>query len=190
MTEASGHQFSGVLAKLAAEFFSPGQPVLDFGCGNASYLMYLLDRGFSGIGVEGTHGLTYQDTKSQEPARGNGNEAKPPLQLVQWDLQHPVWLGVKGNVMSVEVAEHLHGGHHDAFMDNLSRHCTGKLLLTWAVPGQGGLRHVSERTQEQVAPYAARWGFCFLQEESLRWRAEVAQELGYFRNSIYLFQRW
>ena len=188
MTEAGGHQFSKKLAELATEFFSPGEPVLDFGCGNASYLKYLQDHGFSGFGVEGTHGLTYEAPRPQELAQRRANPV-PCLVLLQWDLQHPLWLGLKGNVMSVEVAEHLHAGHHDAFMDNLSRHCTGKLLLTWAVPGQGGLRHVSERTQEQVVPYVARWGFGFLEAESLRWRAVVAEELGYFRHSIYLFGR-
>lgn len=189
MAEAAGHHFSEKLAGRAAEFFSPQEPVLDFGCGNASYLVYLRGRGFSGIGVEGTHGLTYRVPGHEQPSARFGRKSRPSLQLVQWDLQHPLWLGVKGNVMSVEVAEHLHAGHHDAFMDNLSRHCAGKLLLTWAVPGQGGLRHVSERTQEQVVPYAARWGFAYLEEESLRWREEVAEELGYFRKSIYLFQR-
>jgi hypothetical protein len=74
-------------------------------------------------------------------------------------------------------------------MDTLSRHCTGKLLLTWAVPGQGGLRHVAERTQEQVVPYVRRWGFTFLPEESEQWREIVGVDLSWFKKSIYLFQR-
>jgi cyclopropane fatty-acyl-phospholipid synthase-like methyltransferase len=189
LAEASEHQFSVKLAELVAEFFSPEEPVIDFGCGNAGYLVYLQGRGFNSIGVEGTHGLTYHTPKRHPLKPGNPENAQPSLELVQWDLQHPLWLGVKGNVMSVEVGEHLHAQHHDAFMDNLSRHCTGKLLLTWAVPGQGGLRHVSERTQEQMVPYVARWGFGFLEAESRRWRAVVAEELGYFRMSIYLFER-
>jgi hypothetical protein len=190
LPEASEHQFSGKLAQLASEFFSAEEPVIDFGCGNASYLVYLQGCGFTCIGVEGTHGLTYCPPKLQQSAQVDQENGHRPLQLVQWDLQHPLWLGLKGNVMSVEVAEHLHAEHHDVFMDNLSRHCTGKLLLTWAVPGQGGLRHVSERTQQQVVPYVGRWGFGFLETESLRWRTAVAEELGYFRNSIYLFERW
>ncbi len=191
LSEGGGHQFSAKLAELAAEFFSRSYPVIDFGCGNASYLIYLHGHGFTGIGVEGTHGLTYRAPKpnDNELAPGGRQNARPPLELVQWDLQHPLWLGVKGNVMSVEVGEHLRAEHHNAFLDNLSRHCTGKLLLTWAVPGQGGLRHVSERTQEQVVPDVARWGFGFLETESLRWRAAVAEELGYFRRSIYLSER-
>ena len=64
--------------------------------------------------------------------------------MVQWDLAHPLWLGLKGHVMSIEVAEHLAAEHHDTFMDTLSRHCTGKLVLTWATVGQGGLRHIAE----------------------------------------------
>ena len=152
-------------------------PVLDFGCGNGSYLEYLAAYPFPRlIGVDGTHSMTDADGLF-------GPE------YVQWDLAHPLWLGVKGNVMSIEVAEHLHAQHHDTYLDTLSRHCTGKLVLTWAVRGQGGLRHVSERNQTEVVPYVERWGFKFLAEESNRWRAEAGQDLSWFGKSIYLFQR-
>ena len=85
--------------------------------------------------------------------------------------------------------EHVHADYHDIVMDTLSRHCDGTLLLTWAVPGQGGTRHVSERSAEQVIPYVAQWGFVFNESQSLRMRKKVGNECGYMKNTIYLFER-
>lgn len=175
--ESQHHHHVASLARLAAEWFDSRGPLIDFGCGDGYYLSEIyLTNGLLAeqvIGVEGTR-------KIANPLWAN---------IVQWDLCHPLWLGLKGDVMSVEVAEHLDAQHHEAYMDNLSRHCSHKLLLTWAVRGQGGTRHVAERDEHEVVPYVRQWGFDFLKEESYRWREIVGQECGYMRNTIYLFQR-
>ena len=208
LQECSEHRLSQVLAELIKDWFGGGlecpplaegavrkkqrgalstQSVIDFGCGNGAYCEYLSRYAFENVvGVEGTHAMTFSPPPTPGGFRYNGQKE---VQMVQWDLAHPLWLGLKGHVMSIEVAEHLAAEHHDTFMDTLSRHCTGKLVLTWATVGQGGLRHISERTEAQVVPYVERWGFKFQAEESRRWRELVAKELGYFRESIYLFQR-
>ena len=198
------HEFSSRLAELARGWFAnhpnmpvtepparrrnvegAADPVIDFGAGPGRYCDYFGQPPYMFkkiIGVEGCAAMTYRIQGAQQLQQ-------LPYEMIQWDLAHPLWLGVKGNVMSVEVAEHLHADHHDTFMDTLSRHCSGKLLLTWATRGQGGLRHISERDQSEVVPYVARWGFRFLEEESNRWREDVGQQLSWFGKSIYLFER-
>jgi hypothetical protein len=146
----------------------------DFGCGDGWYVDGMNAAGFDSFGVEG----------SRIP-----NTLSNPDRFLQWDLRYPLWLNRRGVVSCIEVMEHIHHEHHDTVMDTLSRHCAGTLLLTWAVPGQGGTRHVSERTQEQVVPYVAQWGFSFNEAESMRMRQWVGAECGYMKNTIYLFQR-
>jgi hypothetical protein len=145
----------------------------DFGCGDGWYVNELRLHGIDSFGVEG----------SRIPRILNSDD------FFQWDLRYPLWLPRKGFVSCVEVMEHVHHDYHDIVMDTLSRHCSGTLLLTWAVPGQGGTRHVSERSQEQVVPYVAQWGFSLNEAESMRMREKVGNECGYMRNTIYLFQR-
>ena len=194
--EYGAHEFSPKLAALVSKWFAgdaggsaprkyDSDSVIDFGAGPGRYCQHLAatHRFKSVIGVEGCVAMTLPE------GAYNQQKSQQPHQMIQWDLSVPLWLGVRGHVMSIEVAEHLHAQHHDTFMDTLSRHCTGKLLLTWAVPGQGGLRHVAERTQEQVVPYVRRWGFTFLPEESEQWREIVGVDLSWFKKSIYLFQR-
>lgn len=146
---------------------------IDFGCGDGWYVNEMLASGRASFGVEG----------SRIPRILNSEN------FLQWDLRYPLWLNKKGFVSCVEVMEHVHADYHDIVMDTLSRHCNGTLLLTWAVPGQGGTRHVSERSAEQVIPYVTQWGFAFNETDSLRMRQKVGSECGYMKNTIYLFER-
>ncbi|EFJ51442.1 hypothetical protein VOLCADRAFT_87747 [Volvox carteri f. nagariensis] len=63
----------------------------------------------------------------------------------------PVWLGTTYDwVMSLEVGEHVPSEHEDAFLSNLLRHATRGVVLSWAVPGQGGHHHVNERPNAYI----------------------------------------
>jgi hypothetical protein len=169
--ELDGYQNVEPLVPLLRNWFDLEFPILDFGCGPAFYIDRLSDQ-FKTIGIEGNHFLT----------RGKPNR-------IQWDLNYPIWIGFKGNVLCVEVMEHIDASHHDTIMDTLSRHCARKLCLTWAIRGQGSLRHVAERDENEVVPYISQWGLRFLAEETHRWRQAVTKNCPYMGKSLYLFER-
>jgi len=85
------------------------------------------------------------------------------------------------------VAEHINPEFEQTFLRNLSRHCSKKLVLSWAVPGQGGQRHVNERGEVYVINRMKEWGFELDEKatESLREAASIS----WFKKSIYVFTR-
>ena len=52
--------------------------------------------------------------------------------------------------MSIEVAEHIPAQFEDKFVDNLVSSARDLVILSWAVPGQGGEGHVNGKTAEAV----------------------------------------
>ena len=96
----------------------------DFGCGTGQYLKRLQDAGFTKL---------------------IGFEGDPPVQrefkdIRKHDLTTPLVLQEKGNVVSLEVAEHIPPEFEGVYLDNLANACDGKLIVSWAI-GQGGDGH-------------------------------------------------
>lgn len=170
------HAYSPKLPLALSKVLNPNLPVLDFGCGDGSYLRDLstLKSYPSLIGVEGTKNLSLVQ--------------KFP-NIVQWDLRNPLWLGVKGSVLSFEVAEHIHEEYHENYLDTLVRHSIDTLCISWAVRGQGGCRHVAERNWDEVIPLFSSYGFKYDNEKSLFLRIEAGQDLPWFKDTIYFFEK-
>jgi len=181
--EAGEHRHSAQLALLLLEFLSvsPGN-VYDFGCGDGFYLKMIQDRlparfpYFRNVGVEGSATI---------PCKFN------PYIIHPVDVAAPICLGPPGHVVCIEVAEHIASARLPDLLDNLQRH-TGKgdrLLLTWAVRGQAGTRHVSCRDFAEVMNMVIPLGFSYLKDETERWRDVAGEDLWWFKKSIYLFQK-
>ena len=67
------------------------------------------------------------------------------------DLSKPHWLGKQYDwVMSLEVGEHMPSEMAAALVDNLKRHAKCGIVLSWAIPGQGGHHHVNELSNADV----------------------------------------
>lgn len=173
------------LADLLCEYFTV-DPVYDFGCGDGWYLHKIqCARSEDGrplprcVGFEGTADLTGI--------------------AIHDNIIHPVDVGQqiivpqRGSVMSIEVGEHLPEAKIGPYVDNLVRACAHKLVVTWAVRGQGGRRHISCRNADEVVPMFERRGFVYMSKTSMVWRnAILAQEekrFHYLGNTIYLFER-
>lgn len=175
--EARHHHHFPELANVMNEQICGDSPVYDFGAGDAWY---------TGINAPEFPKTTFYAIEgSLNPAMLSG----VPLEnvtTIQWDLRNPAYFGVRGTVFCIEVMEHIHAEYHDTVMDTLSRHCAGTLLLSWAVRGQTGTRHVAERNENEVVPYVAKWGFSLDREKSEEYRRRVGS---YFSNSLYLFRR-
>lgn len=168
--EAETNKFDVKLAAALVEHFGKGSTVYDFGCGrDGKYIKSLRDNGLIATGYEITPGSGSEFIVEADLSR----VIKAPEQL--------------GCVMSLEVAEHINPEFEQTFLRNLSRHCSGKLVLSWAVPGQGGVRHVNERGEVYVINRMKEWGFAL--DEAMTQRMREAASILWFKKSIYVFTR-
>jgi SAM-dependent methyltransferase len=173
-SEATEHHHSIRFSQVMEDLFSLGEPVYDFGCGDGFYIHELEKKGFQCFGVEGTTGMKDLGlTKS----------------IIEADLTRQFPPLVPAQVMSIEVAEHIDKEHEAQFLKTITQASKHTLLLTWAVPGQGGRRHVNEQPEEYVVQALANHGFKFIEDWTRMARLYVASEVWYFGGSIYLFER-
>jgi len=128
------HVHSPSFAELLLSIFPQEDGVIDFGCGLGYYAAFLRDRGYRASAVEGTEGI---------------NEISLFKGIQTFDLSQPLSFSLPlSSVLSLEVGEHLLPSQEDVFLDNITRFCKRKLVLSWAVPGQKGHGHHNERPNE------------------------------------------
>lgn len=157
------------LAIALADFFRD-RTVIDFGCGDGFYVNVINESGRC-------HGYDGNPHTSEV-----GGENCHVL-----DLSQSVNVGVANWVLSLEVGEHIPQRYEETFIDNLHRHNTKGIVLSWARPGQGGIGHCNERPQEYVSQ----------RFESLGYRRDAKQEqafrnvskLSWFRSNIIVLRR-
>jgi hypothetical protein len=90
-------------------------------------------------------------------------------------------------VMSMEVGEHIPAEFEQILLDNIARHAREGVLLTWAVPGQGGHHHVNMHTNDYIIKKLADRGFAYDGQESTGLRSVAG--LPWFTNTIMVFRR-
>lgn len=118
--------------------------LVDVGCGTGPLVKAAQDAGLDAWGLEGSawaveHSLTH---------------------ISQIDLRYPFAIFGKqfDLCVSLEVAEHLEREYAGTFVDTLTR-LSDTVVLTAAVPGQGGLQHVNEQPREYWAGLFRARGF-------------------------------
>ncbi|GLC36074.1 hypothetical protein PLESTB_001383300 [Pleodorina starrii] len=120
---------------------------------------------------------------------GEGVEAATGGVVHFLDLAEPTWIGTSYDwVISLEVGEHIPAAAEGAFLGNVLRHATRGVVLSWAVPGQGGHHHVNERTNTYVAGRVSELGggrFALNATASAALRA--ASSFSWFKNTIMVF---
>jgi hypothetical protein len=170
---ADHHACDMGLANWLAGYLDPERQVYDFGCGLGTYLCVLRQAGFKFlIGYDG----------EVNPRRDFGT-------VFQQDLTQP--FNVKpGDVICLEVAEHIPARFEGVFLDNVcgAVDLGGKLVLSWATRGQGGHGHVNERDNAEVIQRLDGRGFDYLEADSFAARRAVSA-LDWFRHSTMCFRR-
>jgi hypothetical protein len=172
--EAWTHAFSYYTAKYIGDYFEKDIPVIDLGCGKGTYLSYLWDRGFNHIlGVEGS---ILSDAEI--------------VNIHDYDLSKEFDYEIpKGNVISIEVFEHIPRQFESQFVQNIVNCCSGKLVLSVAVEGQPGLGHVNCRNNDYVIRLFEGHGFKFQAERTKEIRSKVEPHVDYLRNTLMVFER-
>lgn len=162
------HWNDGDLAARIATYVS-GKTVYDFGCGNGFYVSYFRSSGIDCLGFDGY-------PKTQELTSGMCGVL---------DLSKKIDLPKRDWVISLEVGEHIPVDKEAVFISNLTRHCREGVIVSWAIPGQGGEGHVNERSNEYIIDRFIERGFS---EATFRSRElRQSSKLKWFANTLMMF---
>jgi cyclopropane fatty-acyl-phospholipid synthase-like methyltransferase len=145
--------------------------VVDLGCGSGYYVNRLIAAGFDAVGY---------DLNPYSPQLSEGS-------CRVRDLSYPVALGQFDWVLSLETGEHITESRERFFFDNIDRAASIGAVLSWAIPGQTGVGHVNERTNEYVIDRMTRRGFKHNTVAALSMRR--VSTLAWFKNTIMIFER-
>lgn len=168
------HRYDSDLAKYIAIRYKDATSVADVGCGKGDYCKYLKECGFSIVhGYEGTVDIkkiaVYDD-------------------IMVLNLIIRRWVKINYDlVLCLEVGEHIPEKHEQVFIDNICEFTIKDLILSWAIPGQGGAGHFNERPNLYVMKEFAKRGFAFDKSSSMKLRS--AASFRWFRNTIMKFER-
>lgn len=102
------------------------------------------------------------------------------------DLSQEVQLGERDWVLSLEVGEHLPAKFEATFLKNLHTHNRKGVVLSWAIPGQGGLGHFNERPNEYVVDQLRKLGY--VQDQAASKDLRMQSSLRWFKNTIMVFR--
>jgi len=150
--------------------------VLDVGAGSGQYGRYLLSRGFPA-----EHYSAIDGALNVEPFTSD---------FVRWaDLTLPYERdeGPADWVLSLEVGEHIPASFEKTYIGTLHRNNRCGLILSWAVPGQGGKGHINCLTNEEVQERFGALGYTF--DAAFAEGVRAKAELSWFKNTFMLFRR-
>jgi len=166
-----GHTFDASLAIAIAQVMSDAgvHDVIDIGCGDGTYTRHLISSGLVAIGYDGNP-LTEKVTDGL---------------CFCADFSEPQHLGIYDAALSLEVGEHIPRQYEQVFLDNLSRHADRLIVLSWAIPEQGGFGHVNERLNAHIILGMSDrgWKIDWASTNYLRSRASVA----WFKQTVMVF---
>ena len=167
------HKFDSGLRKKLLSSFSNLQTFVDFGCGNADYARFLIENGKN---VECYDGNPF----TEEMTGGLGKIL---------DLSEKFDLNNKFEcVISLEVGEHIPKEKESIFIDNLTNHSSNYIIISWAIPGQGGTGHFNERENEYIINQFFERGFKQDSNIQNELRNSII-DLPWFKDTIMVFRK-
>lgn len=169
------HVHCSRLSKWIGEFLKDEKSnlLIDFGCGLGNYLKDLQELGFEElIGFE-----------ADIPKRKVFND------IWTQDLTVPFILPTKGNVLSLEVGEHIPSEFMNIYLDNICNNCNNYLIISWAIRGQAGFGHVNCLNNDEIIPLIEERKFEFLSKETEEVRNIDLSEAPWFINTLLIFKK-
>jgi SAM-dependent methyltransferase len=170
------HVHSQELSNWICEFLKDHKTknLFDFGCGLGNYLKDLQYAGFQYL---------------------TGFEADPAVQkvfnnIVKQDLTIPFNLKPnKGNVISLEVGEHIPAEYMNIYLDNICNNCNNYLITSWAIRGQAGFGHVNCLDNHEIIPLIESRDFKLMEKETEEIRNINLSEAPWFKNTLLIFKK-
>lgn len=166
-----GHKFSPKLCNSIAGLLDKNIPVIDLGCGEGVYVNELIKNGFTAYGVDGLPLPMHNEN------------------ITIFDLSRPFAAPIKGNVICLEVGEHIPADYEEILINNITENCLDTVVLSWAVEGQMGIGHVNCRNNDYIIQKMKEKFFQYCDEETLRFRSNIEDQCEYFRNTVMIFKR-
>jgi SAM-dependent methyltransferase len=166
--EAQHHQHSDFLVTILYKYCKKGKSVIDFGCGTGYYVRKLKENGYLAYGFDGYKANDFVN---------------------DIDLTKPFALGVKGDVISLEVGEHIPKEFQEIYTQTVTSHVDKGcyLFFSWAEIGQPGIGHVNCREQSEVIKDIESRGFKYLKKETMQARKKFEQNVDWFQRTFLLF---
>jgi hypothetical protein len=174
-TDGTGHIHDRSLANALTQYFLDNEikTVVDFGCGMGDYAREFKA---SNLTVEAFDG----NPNTEALTEGIGSVL---------DLSKPFYLKKKFDaVLSLEVGEHIPAEFEDAFISNITKHVKNKLIISWAVEGQGGSGHVNCKNNDYIIRQIEDRGFKYNEEASNELR-KAATNASWFSYTLMVFDK-
>lgn len=167
------HVWSEKLAKaITTVLIDKKKFITDVGCGKGYYVKYLNDNGYNCIGLEGTACMDFVSDR-----------------VHQFDLTQKLRNRPAGNVICLEVGEHIPQEFEQVFIDNLCSICNDKLILSWALPYQIGIGHINCQDNLYIINQLRGRGFDINLTLSMYLRDNIDDHTLWFRNTLMVFDR-
>jgi len=170
----SSHLHSPALAEALTQHLPVAQPVVDLGCGMGYYALALQQAGWKVRAFDGT-----PDLDSIGVFRG----------IEELDLSQPFTTSAQSSVICLEVGEHIPLECEQTFLDNLAANTKRRLILSWAIPNQGGKGHINERPNDYIINEMGKRGFVFKPEPTNSLRSVTEDNVWWFKDSLMVFDR-
>jgi cyclopropane fatty-acyl-phospholipid synthase-like methyltransferase len=169
---AEYHKFDIGLANALVELFK-NCTVLDLGCGQGRYVQKLND-------CECSIMATGMDGSPDSFIGDNCFTKDLTIPFVYKDFGK-----ISDWVMSLEVGEHIPKEYTQTFIKNIKNNSTKGIVISWAIPGQGGDGHVNELPNEEVIKMFSEYAYDAKTSQHLRNSAD----LWWFKNTIMVFRK-
>lgn len=185
---AEGHEHDEGVANTLIKFLVnefvdfPGVSVWDVGCGDGFYTNHINDA-----------------SDKQMPICCWGIDGNPNTfkiagpNTTMWDLTKPAnHLWKNDWVLCLEVGEHIPQEYEDIFLDNLDKLNKYGMIISWAVPGQGGDGHINNKENSEVIDIMEKRGYSY--DEDASWALRKSASLYpvpcyWLKNTIMVFRR-
>lgn len=172
-TNSSSHVWDQGLSKALSTFLK-GKSVASFGDGPGLYKKHL-------DSVGEVKSYTAYDGAPFCESTTEGRVKFLDLTAPQFGMPAFDW------VVSIEVGEHIPAKFEDIFLDNLARHAKEGIILSWAVPGQGGLSHVNNKALTDVVNQMKKRHFSFNSDHGKPLRD--ASSFYWLKQNIHVYRR-
>ena len=90
--------------------------------------------------------------------------------------------------MSLKVGEHIAPSSTSQFLSLLDRHCKIGIIISWAVPGQGGHGHINELPTSRIMEHLLEKGY-YQNDWTNKFQNEARESASYpwFKKSVLVF---
>lgn len=167
------HQHSNKLLIKLMEYFKPGVPVVDLGCGHNWYSNTLKFLGYDSTGVDAV--------------RLNGIDHCLDVTNPNEFIDSRLFLPEPYNVISLEVGEHIPANKAEGYFKTLTSF-QGDICMSWAVKGQPGIGHINCQNNDWVINEMYLRGYAIDHLKTAELRHAVRDcHCSWFKNTLMYF---